>query len=500
MIPVLTTKEMKILDEYTCIKKKIASLDLMEEAGKRLYEHFLEVTQIDKEQDQITVVSGLGNNGGDSLVVGQYLLEDLYSVNIVIVGNKDHLSQETKSVLKRLVNLKAKIFYLEDHKHLKIFESIVKQSDYLIDGLFGIGLNRTVQGIFYEAIEVMNKAHAFKFSIDIPSGINGNNGMVENIAFKADVTAIIQNYKIGNLLNDAKDYHGKIHVLDIGILQDKLTEKRYLLNPETIPHLPKRKHNTHKYDYGSNLTIGGNEGMTGAPLLSAFAALRTGSGLSTVAIRKPYLSLIHSTHSELMIKPYQTVEDMIHLLEKKHAVAFGPGLGRNDDVNLEILSHLLDTDIPLTIDADGLYYLKKLLSQKTNFKNVVITPHVGEMAQLLAKTSEEILNDPLTAVKTLTNTYHLTVVLKGPSTIIANQNEMYFSQYGNPGMATAGSGDCLTGMITSFMGQRYSLLDACKLAVSIHGQAGNLASEAYGEYSMIASDIIEQIPQVMKYD
>ncbi|QVK19019.1 NAD(P)H-hydrate dehydratase [Mycoplasmatota bacterium] len=492
---VLTTKEMKILDVDTCYKKGISSLELMEDAGEKIYECFLDECKLDKKQANITIISGLGNNGGDSLVVGRYLIENDYNVDVVIVGDMKYLSSETKTNLERLISLKVNIFNLNHPSSIKPFEDIISKTNVIIEGLFGIGLNRGIEGITYQAIEKINAIDAYVFSIDIPSGINGNNGNVENIAVKADFTGIVQNYKLGNLLNDALDYHGKSKVLDVGILQDKITSNRYLQTD--IPQLGKRKHNTHKYHYGHVLTIGGGLGMTGAPLMCAYAALRIGSGLSSVAIHENYINYLNNIYPEIMIKPYVNEESIVNMLDKKKVIAFGPGLGRSDNRYINILNQLLETEIPLVIDADGIYYLKGLL-EKLNHQQVIITPHLGEMAMLLGKETSYIKENPIEAVNLLTNKYRLTVVLKGPCTIIANQDEMFFSHIGNPGMATAGSGDVLTGIISSLVGQGMDSLNACRLGVHIHSSAGNYAKDEFGEYAMVATDIIKNVPKVLK--
>ncbi len=493
---ILTVDEMRNLDICTCQYKGISSLELMHQAGKKLYECLLDEYQLDKMNDQICIVSGIGNNGGDSLCVGCHLLEHSYNVKIIIVGNTSHLTIENQTILDRLIALQADILFLTDTSTFNSFSQLIDHSTLVIDGLFGIGLNRNIEGMAYKVIEKINDSQAFVFSIDIPSGINGNNGNVANIAILADFTAIIQNYKVGNLLNDAKDYHGNSKIIDIGILQNEIKSNRYLLiDNQVLGILPKRKNNTHKYHYGSVLTIGGSQGMTGAPLMSAYSALRTGTGLSTIALDEKYLQYMNSIYPELLIKTYKCEADVFNMTTKKNVIIFGPGLGREGNLNLNILARLLEMDIPLVIDADGLYYLKQLLHNGLDGKNIIITPHFGEMAAL---SDIDIKNNPLTAIYELTEKYHMTIVLKGPCTIIANKDEMYFCNIGNPGMATAGSGDVLTGMIASLVGQGLSLLDSCKLGVVLHSKAGNWAKEEMGEYSLVATDIIQGIPNILK--
>lgn len=496
---IVNVNEMRFMDEFTCSQLQMSSLDLMKQAGAVLYFSILEDIGIDKELDQITIVAGVGNNGGDALVVGVNLLENGYNVKVVILGNLTNQSEESKIMLKRILNFGMEILFIEDNNKLAELSKMLRKSTLLIDGIFGIGLKRDVKDIYYDVINLINKSTVDVCSIDIPSGISSNNGLVSKIAIKSDYTLIIQNYKIGNLLNDAMDYHGKKILLDIGILKVVCKSRRFLLEKEDyINALPSRLNNTHKYHYGNLLTIGGSKGMMGAPLLAAYAALRSGSGLSSIAYSEKYLHNIINVYPEVMTTTYKDIDELLDFTNKKTVIIFGPGLGKKDDNSLDILRKLLLLELPMVIDADGLYYLSQLLSEFKSLKNVVVTPHYGEMAMLLNTETINIQNDPLSYIKELTENYKLSVILKGPCTIIANKDSMYFSIYGNPGMATAGSGDVLSGIVGSMIGKGMKIIEACKLAVLIHSFAGKYATDDLGEESIIATDIIKYIPKVLK--
>ncbi len=496
---VLNSLEMKMSDEYTCKKKGITPLALIEKAGNALYECLKEAYRLDVDKERILVVAGYGNNGGDALCLGTHLLEDGFHVSFVLVGKENKLSSELNHLIDRLNELRADIIYLQDETNIREYVDYIKDSTLIIDGLFGTGLNRNIEGIFYKAIERINQSSSFVFSIDIPSGINGNNGQVAKIAVKADFTGIIQNYKIGNLLNDAKDYHGEHKILDIDILTDTIKTKRFLVTENSFKNiLPKRKNNTYKYHYGNILIIGGSKGMTGAPVMSAYAALRSGAGLSTVAVFTEYYPFMQNPYPEIMIKSYKDEYELANILDKKNAVAFGPGLGRYDKLNYKILGQLIEINVPLVIDADGLFYLKNFLGDLNKDNKIIITPHIGELASFLDVKSSEILDNQVQTVESLTEKYGFTIVLKGTCTIIANKEEMYFSNLGNPGMATAGSGDVLTGIITGLIGQGIEPFTAAKLGVHLHSCAGNLAVNDLGEYSLVATDIIKYLPYVIK--
>lgn len=469
MINIISVKEAIELDKKTLAVQKITELDLIKRAGEALYKCFLEKCH-PKKDDKIVIISGPGNNGADSLVLGSYLLE--YDP-IFIVCNHNPL-------LNDLVKKNAKIYDLNCD-----LQSILTSATLIIDGLFGTGLNKEVEGKFYHLIEMINQSNAYIFSIDIPSGLDGDNGVARSLAVKADFTAIIQYYKVGNILNDALDYTKSYEVIDIGL--EKIDSKKYLL-PEY--KLPPRLHNTHKYHYGSVLVYCGR--MQGAALLSAISALRSGSGLSTILTHKNNLPYISRIYPEIIIEGYDALDEIDNYI-KYDAIVFGPGLGKNDQNNLLILEKIFNHK--LIIDADGLFYFKQL--KKRNWENVIITPHYQELANFLDIDIREVRNDPTQAIKKVIDDYHCCVVLKGPTTIIACNDEFYFSPYGNPGMATAGSGDVLSGIIASFVGRNYSLFESAKMGIYFHSLAGMYAQKENGEESLIATDIINGLKKAL---
>ena len=496
---IVNVNEMRFMDEFTCTQLQMSSLDLMKQAGAVVYLCIIEDIGIDKTTDQILIVAGVGNNGGDALEVGIHLINNGYNIKVVLLGNLTSQSEESKEILKRILNHKVDVLFIEDETKLPKLSILFRKSTLLIDGIFGVGLTRDVEGIYYSVINLINKSTVDVCSIDIPSGINADNGLLSKIAIKADYTLIIQNYKIGNLLNDAQDYHGTKILLDIGVLKVVCKSRRFLLEKEDyLNTLPERLSNTHKYHYGNLLTVGGSKGMMGAPLLAACAALRSGSGLSSIAYKEKYSQSIINIYPEVMTSTYESIDDLLEFAKKKNVIIFGPGLGRKDNNNLDILRSLLLLDAPMVIDADGLYYLKQLLKEFKSLKNVVVTPHYGEMAMLLETDTSDIQKDPLKYLNTLTENYELTVVLKGSTTIIANKEGMLFSDYGNPGMATAGSGDVLSGIIGSMIGKGMKIIEACNIAVLLHSIAGEYAKELLGEESIMATDIVKYIPIAIK--
>ncbi|MCK9536733.1 MAG: NAD(P)H-hydrate dehydratase [Bacilli bacterium] len=487
---VVTVTEMKEAERYTYNHFGISSLDFMERAGNKIY-RFLHDKRLVNRKDCILIICGCGNNGGDGLVLAQHLIKNGYSVKVLVLGDSNNMSESAGESLKCLLSITADIEDVNAN-NLKKAQAAIQESRFIVDAIFGIGLNRNIEGLYYDIIMAVNNSSATVFSIDIPSGINGNNGIVMGVAVKANYTLIIQNYKTGNLLNDSCDYQGTPIVLNIGIRRPPQQPTRYLLTSYHLAGIIKpRLKNTHKYNYGKGVIFGGSAGMTGAPLLAALALLRSGAGISVLAINHKYRRYFANYNPEIMVNAYRS-KAIKNITVNAQAVAFGMGLGKTDNINYRYLKQLLSLSIPLVIDADGLYYFKKYLALAD--EKVILTPHSGELANLVDLSVSEINNDPLGIVERLVEKYRFQVVLKGPTTIIANKDAIYFHRRPNPGMATAGSGDVLAGIITGFLAQDYSITEACKLGVVFHSLAGYAARKIYGEHGMIASDIINCLP------
>lgn len=488
---VLTVEETKWLDGYTVNSQGITTQQLIEHAGNRLYQALIQNPEL--EFNHVLIFAGGGYNGADALVLAKHLLKH-GTVDVVICS--ESLKAETKQILQELKGLTANIHPFKDIQSL---QEMITDETLLIDGLVGIGLQRPIEGKLYDLISWMNGLSNPVIAIDIPSGLYGNSGLVGKIAVKADYTYMMQCYKPGNLLQDALDYHGKMTVVDLGMDMSPIQSAYYVITEPDVRFSYDRRHNTHKYDYGSILTIGGSIGMFGAPLLAALAALRTGSGISGIAIPWSDYPYMHSPYPELMIHPYHSMEDLLALLSKRKAVAFGPGLGRkNEAEHRRILKELLQTDLPLVVDADGIRLLSPFLPVYGKRPATIVTPHLGELGQLLQKPFSQIQEQLLDELIQLTTQTDFTYVIKGPTTLVAQKETIYFCPVGNPGMATAGSGDVLTGMITSLLGQGFKALEAALYGVLLHGRAGNHAAKEKDKASLIASDIVQHIPQAMK--
>ena len=486
-ISVVSPSLMYHLDQLTIQNQNLTEAKLLERAGIALTNTLIETLKFNQKNNHFLCVIGPGLNGGDALIMARELSKIGHKTTIFVASKTVHKLSEI--LLKKLRKTHTVI------EEFEMFNEHLDSAQYVIDGLFGIGLNKAVKEPFSSIIEVINQSNKYVISIDVPSGINGVSGLKMNHAVNADLTLVIGHFKTGNLLQDAPDYHGKKTRVDIG-LEPLENSYQWVVHAGHFKHIKMtRRHNTHKYHYGALLTIGGAHGMMGAPYLSALAALRTGVGLSVVMHHHEDYHERFKNDPEIMAFKYFNIHDLSEHLIKKNAIVFGPGLGKNQPENEQILKFLLDTSRPLVIDADGLYYLKKYLNYPMN-PQVILTPHMGEMAQLFDVTVDTVSADPMHYVKQLTDK-GFTVLLKGPTSIIAHKHHVYFSSCATPALATAGSGDVLSGMIGALLARKIMPLDAVNFAVYLHGQVGITASIKEGVESVIASDLIRYLPTVL---
>ena len=482
------------MDQYTIEKEKITSLTLMQRAGNALFNAFIQSMNPNKATEKIVVLCGPGNNGGDALVIADLLAKQQYTVTVLMLFSEDKLSEETQSMFDA-IKTRVRVIPLNNDFN-KAIKTLIDESHFIIDGMFGIGHLRLIQGTLKEVIAYVNATRAKVVSIDIPSGLDATTGLVRGTAIKADLTLVVQALKLGNLLHQGLDYSRQNLIVDAGIDTSlNTTQYEQLLSDTYKNTLPKRAHFSHKYQYGNILVIGGHVTMPGAPQLAALAALRSGCGLVSLGVRAQERNYFMSTPYEVLVHTYET--DVKHLLAKKTAYIFGPGLG-NDTSNTNILNGLLNDDIPIVIDGDGIKALKDVTTYNAG-KTIVMTPHIGELAAFLGKDTKAILENTVEVLRTLTKKHPFWVVLKGPCTLIAHQGTITFIQAGNPGLAKAGSGDVLSGVIGAFLSRDISVLKALSLAVLIHGSAADLAQVADGEDGYLATDVIEYIPQALAF-
>ena len=480
---ILHPKTMYQCDRKTMDELGIKSLSLMEKAGKAIYQEMLK-TPLFNHANKRLIISGTGNNGGDGLVIAEHLINDGKDCTVVMMGKQNAVSAETKTVLNRL-NISVNWNQLP---------ADLDAYDVIIDALFGIGLDRHLDDQTLSMIQRVNASKLPVLSIDIPSGISAETGMAMPDAFKATKTYIVQYYKFGNLLNQANDYHGQRILVDVGIVLSDIRPEAVLMNPsDYYQTMPARLSYSHKYHYGNLLIYACRVPMLGAPMLSAEAALRCGTGL---------VRLLLDERDKQLIKPYdivlQTVsanDQSIEGLERIDSIVFGPGVGR-DSHHQKVFDTLLNSDVPMVIDADGLYHLSKSIDGVKKDKVLILTPHQGEFERFFNLDKASMYQDLFNHLKRY-DSHSMVWVLKGPTTMIYYQGECIFSNLAHPALATAGTGDVLSGIIASFLARGYHPYKAAQYGVLVHSLAAQEALQTINEESMIASDLILSIPKII---
>ena len=497
---ILSSIQLKELDKYTIEMEPITSIDLMERASHALTEAI--VRRWDTSY-RIIVFAGPGNNGGDALAVARMLSKKNYHVEVFLFNTKGTLSNECMTNLGRLRTC-GSIYFTEISTHFD--PPALTEKDLIIDGLFGTGLNKPLSGGFASVVKYLNASKATIVAIDIPSGLMGedNTYNVRPNILRADVTLSIQLPKLSFLFPENEDIIGEWELLDIGLKQSFIdaSESPYsILDIEDIrPLIKSRKRFAHKGSFGHGLLIAGSYGMAGASILSAKACLRSGIGLLTVHVP------IHN-HDLLQITvPEAIVQTDIHEryfaepveLRRYNALAIGPGLGQEEDTALAMMEQIQGCHLPIVLDADAI----NILSTHRNWlsrlpKQCILTPHLGELERLTGKCMDSY--ERITKVKELASYLQSYILIKGAWTaIVTPEGHCHFNPTGNPGMATAGSGDVLTGILLALLAQGYSPEESCKLGVYIHGLAGDIAAKSLSEISMTAGDIIEALPSAWK--
>jgi len=497
--------EMRELDRQAIKDYGIPGAVLMENAGRGL------VSEMEKAWGPVkggkyVVFCGKGNNGGDGLVIARHLHNMGASVAVRI------FSDEMKG--DALVNLKAARKMALDvkplGKGLKAETASVRHADAVVDAIFGTGLTQEVGQPYRAVIDMINASARRVVSVDIPSGVDSDRGCIMGCAVRADMTATFGLPKRGLYLYPGAQMAGDIRVVDISIpveAIDKAPVKAHLLTPDSMRGLlPPRRPDTHKGTYGHLFILAGSAGKTGAAVMAAQAALRSGAGLVTVGVPEGLNCIFEEKLTEAMTLPlpetpektlsFKGLGKILEGLTGKTALALGPGISTNPDTAKLVAALLPKVKIPILIDADGLNILSIDDEPLKKVKApVVLTPHPGEMGRLLGVLAREVQADRPAAALDLASQYGMPVVLKGARTLIAAPSgEFYINPTGNPGMATAGTGDVLTGIIGSFMAQGLPVMDAARLGVYLHGLAGDMASAEIGQAGLIAGDIIEHIP------
>lgn len=427
---------------------------------------------------KLLIVCGAGNNAGDGYLIAKFALQSGYQVQLVAVGAIEKLAGDAALAHQAFVEVGGVV--LHDFASLDAV-------DLVVDALLGTGLDRPVMGSFAMAIDYVNNLSAQVLAVDIPSGLNADTGNVMGCVVQAGMTITFIVLKQGLFTGLAADYCGQILFADLQVGAEIIATEDCQVSLLSMQKLAKRSACAHKGYFGHVLVVGGDYGYAGAAMLAAEAALNAGSGLVSVATRKQHAQQIHLACPELMGYALNQVSDITALLDKVTVLVLGPGLGQTAWAK-ELWAELIQYNMPKVIDADALNLLAESPCYADNW---VLTPHPGEAARLLNCTTADILQDRFWAVRALQKQYGGVCILKGAGTLVTAGEHVYVNTTGNPGMASGGMGDVLAGIIGALLAQKYTLLEAAKIGVYLHGLAADKAAKQKGERGLRASEVLQ---------
>ncbi len=503
---------MQAIDRSAIEEFGIPGLVLMENAGLAAASLIHENVP-DLLEKKVVIVCGKGNNGGDGFVIARHLFIDGVKVEILLLTRRKQLKSDARVNADIASKMGVPIHEVTE-KNFQAQNHLLRHCDIIVDALFGTGLSKPAGGFYEKVIKKVNASQKYVIAVDIPSGVDSDSGHLIGPHIKANVTAALALLKRSHLLFPAAESMGEIQILDISIPHEAV-EKQDIpvawLELEDIQSLlPKRPTNTHKGEYGHTLVIAGSKGKGGAAGLTGLAALRAGAGLVTLAVPE-------SCHQALEFNPLETmtvalpetksgcistkaIDTIIKSLKGKTALAVGPGLS-TDKETVQLLEALLpQVECPLVIDADGINAFSKsgkLLGQI--HADTVLTPHPKEMSRLSGWNVQDILDQRIERAGEFAQENNVTLLLKGAHTLVAfAEGTVLINPTGNPGMATAGTGDVLTGLIAGLISQGLSVPSATAAGAFIHGMAGDLYAEANHEIPLIASDLLDKVPETIK--
>jgi ADP-dependent NAD(P)H-hydrate dehydratase / NAD(P)H-hydrate epimerase len=504
---IVSADEMREIDRLTSERFGVPSLSLMEKAGTAVADCILsEYASLRR----IGVICGKGNNGGDGFVVARKLHEAGREVLVLLLANPAELRGDAAAMFEKLP---VKPVLADSSAEFNGEKArAVLSADLLVDAILGTGFRPPVQGLYSEAISAMNATAVPIVAVDIPSGADSDSMHPINEArARADAIVTFTAPKLAHIFGELTS--GPVVVSPIGSPDEAIVSSLGLnvTTPQDVARLiGPRPRDSNKGKFGHVLVVGGSLGKSGAAAMAGISALRSGAGLSTVATASSVLPTVASFHPELMTEPLQETEAgtislraleygrFDELVKGKTVLAIGPGISRNPETSEFVRTIVGRYQLPMVVDADGLNAFETKTAQLTGTtRPLVITPHPGEMARLVGSTAAEVQRDRLNVARTFAREHGLFVVLKGHRTLIAHPDgTVWVNPTGNPGMATGGTGDILTGMVAGMMAQHPGeIFEAVITAVYLHGLAGDIARETMGEHSLVATDLVKAVPQ-----
>ena len=508
---VVTADEMREIDRRAIEEYGIPGVVLMENAGRGAADA-IEEFMTENDLDRPLIIAGKGNNGGDGFVVARHLANRGVECAVCLIGKKEDVRGDARVNLDAAENMGLEIREITDS--LDPLAEELMACDVIIDAILGTGLDKDVKGVYMEIIEAVNMSDLPVVSLDIPSGLHATSGRPLGIAVEADLTVTFCLPKTGLLVYPGADYAGDIVLTDIGaprlLLEDESLKTSIVAEEDIQEIILPRPADSHKGTYGHLLVIAGSTGKSGAAVMAAEAAMRSGSGLVTVAAPASINDILEIKLTEAMTESLhdggrgtigvEAIEKVVELMNGKNSLIIGPGISRSTETGAMIKALMGKIEVPAVLDADALWHLAEDMELlKDCGAPLVLTPHPGEMSKLLGITTKEVQEDRIGISRKFAMEYGCHLILKGARTVIAAPDgSVYINSTGNPGMASGGTGDVLCGIIASLMGQRYAPLDASIAGVYIHGYAGDIVAEEKGEAGLIASDIIAKVPEALK--
>lgn len=494
---IFPTTSIKQLDAYTIEHEPIASIDLMERAAEALADAIAE--RWPDTATPMTVFAGPGNNGGDALAVSRLLAQKGYQLEVYLFNIKESLSPDCETNKQRLADVPGIAF---NEITTQFVPPTLTADHVVIDGLFGSGLSKPLSGGFAAVVKYINASPASVVSIDVPSGLMGedNTYNVQSNIVHAELTLSLQLPKLAFLFAENEPFVGEWDLLDIGLSQDAIEDMDTDYSMTELDDLRYRVRLrgkfAHKGSFGRALLVAGSRGMAGASILAARACLR--SGVGTLTVHVPYCNnpIVQAAVPEAMtdLDISETCFAEAVDTDDYQAVGIGPGLGKAGETEAALLEQISLSRVPMVLDADALNLLAEHRSVLNHLpQGCILTPHPKELERLVGKCQNSY--ERLMRARELAQSAQVHILLKGAySAVVAPTGHCYFNTTGNPGMATGGSGDVLTGIVLSLLAQGYDTLDAARLAAYVHGLAGDLAAKTLGQTGLTAGDIIEKLP------
>ncbi|MDQ1329942.1 MAG: ADP-dependent NAD(P)H-hydrate dehydratase / NAD(P)H-hydrate epimerase [Thermodesulfobacteriota bacterium] len=505
---IVTAGEMRAIDKAT-IELGLPGRILMENAGRGAVQILLEKFP-GISAKKIGILAGRGNNGGDGFVIARHLSQKGIDVIVYLLSEITAVKGDVLANLDLFQRFGNPVVEIPDRITFDANRTFMSNRDAWVDAIFGTGLKSDIKGYIKDIIVFINSLKKPVLAVDIPSGIDSDTGQVCGEAICAGITATFGYAKTGHYLYPGAGYSGEVEIIDIGIpplVTGRIDPKQHLLDDEIVSsYLKPREKNAHKGTNGHLFIVAGSPGKTGAAAMTAMAAMRAGAGLVTLGVPKSLNPAIEPMILEAMTCPLpentegflseSSFDAIMHNLAGKKCLAVGPGLGTDSSTKKLVIKILRETSLPVILDADGLNLLAGEIRLLKKLKiPVIMTPHPGEMARLTGKNISDIQEDRISCARDFAAEFNVHLILKGAGTVIAHPDgRVFINPTGNPGMASGGMGDILTGIIAGLVAQGYPVEEAARIGVYLHGRAGDDLEESMGPFGFLASDVLKSIP------